>query len=134
MRISLDISNPPGGWSPRPTGSSLSSYARRRLVPRWSAPKRHPGRGISLPIREKSPSLPGAATAALRRSAPLGKPLQDQPSHLAAVGPTLGLSHNGPNQRTDRLHVAGADLLGGLGVAGDRPVHDLLEPVAQRPE
>ena len=44
----------------------------------------------------------------------------DQAVDLAAVGAALGLRHHGADDGADRLAVAGADLLGGLGVGGDR--------------
>src|SRR5688572_29303761 len=59
-----------------------------------------------------------------------GEPLADQARDLAAVGAALGVAHDRPDDRADRLAVAGADLLGGLGVRLDRGVDPLLQLAA----
>ena len=51
----------------------------------------------------------------------------DQAVDLAAVGAALGLAHDGADDGADRLAVAGADLLGGLGVGLDRGGDDRLQ-------
>src|SRR3954469_16454474 len=56
--------------------------------------------------------------------------LPDQAVDLAAVGPALGLPHHGADDGADRLTVAGADLLGSLGVGLDRGGDDRLELTA----
>ena len=53
--------------------------------------------------------------------------LPDQAVDLAAVGAALGLLHHGADDGADRLAVAGADLLGGLGVGLDRGGDDRLQ-------
>src|SRR5680860_455455 len=56
--------------------------------------------------------------------------LPDQAGYLAAVGAALGLLHHGADDRADRLAVAAADLLGGLGVGLDRGGDDRVELAA----
>src|ERR1700704_1608607 len=51
--------------------------------------------------------------------------LADQPGDLAAVRATLGLAHHGADQRTDRLGIARAHLVGRVGVRRDRARDDL---------
>src|SRR5204863_71398 len=53
--------------------------------------------------------------------------LQDHPPDLPAIGPALCLAHHVADQRPDRLHVVGPDLLGGAGVAGKRLLDEPLE-------
>src|SRR3954463_10431270 len=55
---------------------------------------------------------------------------------LAAVRPALGLAHHVADDRPDRLLLAGADLLGGVGVGVDRRLDEPLElvAVAHRPQ
>src|SRR5436305_1863543 len=53
--------------------------------------------------------------------------LPDQPIDLPAVSAALGLLHHGADDGADRLAIAGADLLGGLGVGFDRSGDDRLQ-------
>ena len=54
----------------------------------------------------------------------------DQARDLAPVRAALGLAHDETHEGPDRLLVAGAHTLGGLGIRLDRPVDDRLELVA----
>src|SRR6187402_1977684 len=69
--------------------------------------------------------VPAPARRRLGRDRPGGQQLQPEllPDHavdLAPVGAALGLAHDGPDDRADRLLVAVTDLLGGCGVGVDR--------------
>src|SRR6266516_37702 len=51
----------------------------------------------------------------------------DQTHNLAPVGAAVRLPHDSPDDRADRLRVAGLDLLGGRPLCFDRPLDDRLE-------
>src|SRR5436305_14929275 len=78
---------------------------------------------------EANPTPSGAAHG---RQPASRQALQNERPDLLAVGAALRLTHDLANQRAECLHVARAYLLGGRGIAADRPIDRFLQPVAER--
>ena len=82
------------------------------------------------------PSRSRASSRAARSASSPRRPPTREPELLAhdardlgAVGAPLRLAHDVADDRADRLHVAGLDLLGGVGVGGERGLDDRVQRV-----
>src|SRR5690349_19171975 len=96
----------PSGNSARPTSARERARSSDFINCRYP-----PGRAAMRWIRLRADSLP------------------DKALHFLAVGAALGLAHDRPHQRADRLLVARPDLLDGVRVGLDGARDDRLELV-----